>query len=102
MPTTKARGAFKNLSAKEMRQYEHIKASAKSEGRYGKRAGEVAARTLLNNTAKSNMRKAGNISHTSPWLEAVPKYEMHPLSTHMGKMAASCADRASHYHLLSD
>ncbi len=37
------RGATK----KEQRQYEHIKASAKRSGRYGKRAKEVAARTVM-------------------------------------------------------
>ena len=35
------------VSAKEQRQYEHIKESAKKSGRYGKRAAEVAARTVL-------------------------------------------------------
>ena len=32
---------------KRARQYEHIKESAKKEGRYGKRAEEVAARTVM-------------------------------------------------------
>jgi hypothetical protein len=32
---------------KEQRMYEHIKESAQKEGRYGKRAKEVAARTVL-------------------------------------------------------
>lgn len=35
------------VSAKEQRQYEHIKESAEKEGRYGERAKEVAARTVL-------------------------------------------------------
>jgi hypothetical protein len=35
------------VSSKEQRQYEHIKASAQRKGRYGKRAAEVAARTVL-------------------------------------------------------
>jgi len=34
-------------SAKHERQYEHIKESAEKEGRYGDRAEEVAARTVL-------------------------------------------------------
>ena len=38
---------LKGVSAKEERQYEHIKASAQKSGRYGKRAKEVAARTVL-------------------------------------------------------
>ena len=37
------RGATK----KEQRQYEHIKRSAQRSGRYGKRAKEVAARTVM-------------------------------------------------------
>jgi len=39
----KLRGA----SSKEQRQYEHIKKSAQKSGRYGKRAKEVAARTVM-------------------------------------------------------
>jgi len=35
------------VSAKEQRQYEHIKESAQRSGRYGNRAKEVAARTVL-------------------------------------------------------
>jgi hypothetical protein len=37
----------RGVSAKEQRQYEHIKESAKNSGRYGNRAEEVAARTVL-------------------------------------------------------
>jgi hypothetical protein len=36
----------RGASPKEQRQYEHIKESAKKSGRYGKRAEEVAARTV--------------------------------------------------------
>ena len=44
MPGTKhLRGA----TAKEQRQYEHIKKSAQRSGRYGRRAKEVAARTVM-------------------------------------------------------
>ena len=44
MPERKhVRGASK----KESRMYEHIKESSKKEGRYGKRAEEVAARTVM-------------------------------------------------------
>ncbi len=44
MPEKKhVRGA----GSKEQRQYEHIKESAQKSGRYGKRAKEVAARTVL-------------------------------------------------------
>ena len=35
------------VSAKEQRQYEQVKHSAERSGRYGKRAEEVAARTVL-------------------------------------------------------
>ena len=35
------------VGAKEQRQYEHIKESAEKSGRYGDRAEEVAARTVL-------------------------------------------------------
>ena len=38
---------LKGVSQKEQRQYEHILESAKKEGRYGKRAKEVAARTVM-------------------------------------------------------
>lgn len=37
----------RGVGAKEQRMYEHIKKSAEKEGRYGKRAEEVAARTVL-------------------------------------------------------
>ncbi len=35
------------VSEKEQRQYKHIKESAKKSGRYGDRAEEVAARTVM-------------------------------------------------------
>ncbi len=35
------------MSDKEQRQYEHIKESAKKSGKYGNRAEEVAARTVM-------------------------------------------------------
>lgn len=38
---------LRGVGAKEQRQYEHIKRSARRSGRYGKRAAEVAARTVL-------------------------------------------------------
>jgi hypothetical protein len=44
MPTKKH---LRGVNSKEQRQYEHIKESAQSSGRYGKRAKEVAARTVL-------------------------------------------------------
>jgi hypothetical protein len=38
---------LRGVSSKEQRQYEHIKESAERSGRYGRRAKEVAARTVL-------------------------------------------------------
>jgi hypothetical protein len=38
---------LRGVSAKEQRQYEHIKAAAQRSGRYGRRATEVAARTVM-------------------------------------------------------
>ena len=38
---------LRGVSAKEQREYEHIKQSAEQSGRYGSRAKEVAARTVL-------------------------------------------------------
>lgn len=37
----------RGVGKKEQRQYEHILESAKKSGRYGKRAKEVAARTVM-------------------------------------------------------
>lgn len=37
----------RGVGPKEQREYEHILESANKEGRYGKRAKEVAARTVL-------------------------------------------------------
>ena len=42
----------RGASAKERRQYEHIKKSAQKSGRYGKRAKEVAARTVMKQRRK--------------------------------------------------
>jgi hypothetical protein len=38
---------LKGVGKKEQRMYEHIKQSARKEGRYGGRAAEVAARTVM-------------------------------------------------------
>ena len=38
---------LRGVGSKEQRQYEHIKESAEESGRYGARAKEVAARTVL-------------------------------------------------------
>jgi hypothetical protein len=44
---TKQKQHLRGASNKEQRQYEHIKESAQRSGRYGKRAKEVAARTVM-------------------------------------------------------
>jgi hypothetical protein len=38
---------LRGVGSKEQRMYEHIKESAQKSGRYGKRAKEVAARTVM-------------------------------------------------------
>ena len=38
---------LRGVDAKEQRQYEHIKEHSEKSGGYGKRAAEVAARTVL-------------------------------------------------------
>ncbi len=38
---------LRGASEKEQRQYEHIKEEAQKDGRYGSRAEEVAARTVM-------------------------------------------------------
>ncbi|MBS1831049.1 MAG: hypothetical protein JST93_37495 [Acidobacteria bacterium] len=52
-----ARKHLRGVGAKEQRQYEHIKASAEKSGRYGKRAAEVAARTVLKQHKQKGHRK---------------------------------------------
>jgi hypothetical protein len=54
MPGTKhLRGA----SDKEQREYEHIKESAEKSGRYGDRAEEVAARTVMKQHKEKGHKK---------------------------------------------
>lgn len=52
-----AKKHLKGVGAKEQRMYEHIKESAKKEGRYGKRAEEVAARTVMKHHSKAGHKK---------------------------------------------
>ena len=42
-----AKKHLQGVGPKEQRQYEHIKEAAERSGRYGKRAKEVAARTVM-------------------------------------------------------
>ncbi len=48
---------IKGVGTKEQRMYEHIKQSAQKQGRYGKRAEEVAARTVLKYHKKKHHKK---------------------------------------------
>ena len=45
------------VSDKEQREYEHIKESAEESGRYGKRAKEVAARTVMKQHKEEGHKK---------------------------------------------
>lgn len=45
------------VSDKEQRQYEHIKDDAEKSGRYGDRAEEVAARTVMKHHATEDHEK---------------------------------------------
>ena len=47
----------RGVGSKEQRMYEHIKESAKKEGRYGERAEEVAARTVLKHHKEEGHKK---------------------------------------------
>jgi len=48
---------LRGVSAKEQREYEHIKESAERSGRYGSRAKEVAARTVIKQHEEKGHRK---------------------------------------------
>jgi len=54
MPGTKH---LNGVGPKEQRMYEHIKESAEKLGKYGKRAKEVAARTVLKHHAEEGHPK---------------------------------------------
>ena len=47
----------RGVGKKEQRQYEHIKESAQKSGRYGKRAKEVAARTVMKEHKRKGHKK---------------------------------------------
>ncbi|HEY3080582.1 MAG TPA: hypothetical protein VGM69_11850 [Chloroflexota bacterium] len=47
----------RGVGEKEQRMYEHIKESAQKEGRYGERAEEVAARTVLKHHKEEGHKK---------------------------------------------
>ncbi|MGA2590203.1 MAG: hypothetical protein ABSH32_09830 [Bryobacteraceae bacterium] len=48
---------LRGVGPKEERMYEHIKESAQKSGRYGKRAKEVAARTVLKHHREEGHQK---------------------------------------------
>ena len=48
---------LRGVGDKEQRMYEHVKESAKKEGRYGKRAEEVAARTVMKHHKEEGHKK---------------------------------------------
>jgi len=48
---------LRGVSPKEQRQYEHILESSRKEGRYGARAKEVAARTVMKQHKDKGHRK---------------------------------------------
>jgi hypothetical protein len=48
---------LRGVSSKEQRQYEHILKSAQESGKYGKRAEEVAARTVMKQHGEEGHRK---------------------------------------------
>jgi len=49
---------LRGASSKEQRQYERIKRSAQKSGRYGKRAKEVAARTVMKQHKKKKRSRS--------------------------------------------
>ena len=53
----KKKQPLRGVSAKEERQYEHIKESAEQSGRYGDRAAEVAARTVMKRHKQKGHKK---------------------------------------------
>jgi hypothetical protein len=55
--TMPGRKHLRGVGSKEQRQYEHIKNSAQRSGRYGKRAKEVAARTVMKQHKRKGHRK---------------------------------------------
>ena len=57
MPGKKKDKPLSGVSDKEERMYEHIKNKAKKSGRYGKRAKEVAARTVMKHHSGRSHKK---------------------------------------------
>ena len=57
MPKGKKNKPLKGVSEKEEHMYEHIKDSAQKSGRYGDRAEEVAARTVMKHHKEEGHKK---------------------------------------------
>jgi hypothetical protein len=57
MPRKKKDKPLSGVNDKEERMYEHIKESAEKSGRYGDRAEEVAARTVMKQHKKEGHKK---------------------------------------------
>ena len=57
MPKKKKAEPLNGVGAKEEKMYEHIKDSAKKSGRYGDRAEEVAARTVMKHHKEEGHKK---------------------------------------------
>jgi hypothetical protein len=57
MPKEKKKKPVRGVGPKEERMYEHIKESAEKSGRYGDRAEEVAARTVLKHHKEEGHKK---------------------------------------------
>src|SRR5659263_582926 len=62
------------VGEKEQREYEHIKESAEESGRYGKRAKEVAARTVLKHHKEKGQRKVNKYPFFRFKLHLAEKY----------------------------
>ena len=57
MPKKKKDKPLNSVGEKEERMYEHIKTSAEKSGRYGDRAEEVAARTVMKHHKEEGHKK---------------------------------------------
>ena len=57
MPRKKKKEPLSGVGEKEERMYEHIKESAQKSGRYGDRAEEVAARTVMKHHKEEGHKK---------------------------------------------
>jgi hypothetical protein len=57
MPKKKKEKPLSGVSEKEERMYEHIKESAEKSGRYGERAEEVTARTVMKHHKEEGHKK---------------------------------------------